>query len=106
MAIAHMALWPFGPGELKRQRTTQKTKIRLSNMNSTKKTGENCRFLSNNSKTVNNIRNLKWGKNDQHSKVYIPCNFEVNLIAHLGVIVLFSSNFQNFNTFRPLFKKL
>jgi hypothetical protein len=33
--------------------------------------------LGNNSKTVNNI------KNDQHSKVYLPCNFEVNLITHL-----------------------
>jgi hypothetical protein len=43
------------------------------------------RFLGNNSKTVNNIRNLTWGKNDQHSKIYIPCNFEVNLITHLGV---------------------
>jgi hypothetical protein len=42
--------------------------------------------LGNNSKTVNNIKNLTWGKNDQ------PCNFEVNLITHLGVIALFSSN--------------
>ena len=41
--------------------------------------------LGNNSKTVNNIKNLTWGKNDQHSKIYLPCNFEVNLIAHLGV---------------------
>ena len=48
--------------------------------------------LVNNSKTVNNIKNLIWGKNDQHIKIYIPCNFEVNLIAHLGVIALFSSN--------------
>jgi hypothetical protein len=24
-------------------------------------------------------------------KIYIPCNFEVNLISHLGVIALFSS---------------
>ena len=49
--------------------------------------------LGNNSKTVNNIKNLTWGKNDQHSKIYLPCNFEVNLIAHLGVIALFSSIF-------------
>jgi hypothetical protein len=42
--------------------------------------------LGNNSKTVNNI------KNDQHSKIYLLCNFEVNLITHLGVIALFSSN--------------
>jgi hypothetical protein len=48
--------------------------------------------LDNNPKTVNNIKNLTWGKNDQHSKIYIPCNFEVNLITHLGVNVLFSSN--------------
>jgi hypothetical protein len=25
-------------------------------------------------------------KNVQHVKIYIPCNFEVNLITHLGVI--------------------
>jgi hypothetical protein len=42
--------------------------------------------FGNNSKTVNNIKNLTWGKND------LPCNFEVNLITHLGVIALFSSN--------------
>ena len=44
------------------------------------------------SKTVSNIKNLTWGKNDQHIKIYLPCNFEVNLITHLGVIALFSSN--------------
>jgi E3 ubiquitin-protein ligase DOA10 len=59
-----------------------------------------------NSKTVNNIKNLTCNKNDQNSKIYLPCNFEVNLITHLGVIALFSSNFQNFNTFLPLFQKL
>ena len=48
--------------------------------------------LGNNSKTVNNIKNLTWGKNDQHIKIYLPCNFEVNLITHLGVIALFSLN--------------
>ena len=48
--------------------------------------------FGNNSKTVNNIKNLTWGKNDQHIKIYLPCNFEVNLITHLGVIALFSSN--------------
>jgi hypothetical protein len=41
-----------------------------------------------------------------HIKIYPPCNFEVNPITHFGVISLFSSNFQNFNTFRPLFQKL
>jgi hypothetical protein len=48
--------------------------------------------LSNNSKTVNNIKNLIWGKNDQHIKIYLSCNFEVNLNTHLGVIALYSSN--------------
>ena len=65
--------------------------------------------LGNNSKTVNNIKNMTLGKIDQHSKIYLPCNFEVNLITHFGVISLFSSNFQNFqnfNTFHPLFQKL
>jgi hypothetical protein len=60
--------------------------------------------LGNNSNTVNNIRNLTSGKNYQHSKIYLPCIFKVNLITHLGVVALFSSNFQNFNTFRPLFQ--
>ena len=48
--------------------------------------------FGNNSKTVSNIKNLTWGKNDQHIKIYLPCNFEVNLNTHLGVIALFSSN--------------
>jgi hypothetical protein len=38
--------------------------------------------LGNNSKTVNNIKNLTRGKNDQHIKIYPPCNFEVNPITH------------------------
>jgi hypothetical protein len=38
----------------------------------------------------------------RHIKIYLPCNFEVNPITHFGVISLFSSHFQNFNTFRPL----
>jgi hypothetical protein len=37
--------------------------------------------LGNNSKSVNNIKNPTWGKNDQHSKIYLPCSFEVNLIT-------------------------
>ena len=49
-------------------------------------------IFGNNSKTVNNIKNLTYGKNDQHIKIYLPCNFEVNLITHLGVVALFSSN--------------
>jgi hypothetical protein len=32
--------------------------------------------------------------------------FKVNLITHLEVIALFSSNFKNVNTFHPLFQKL
>jgi hypothetical protein len=40
--------------------------------------------FGNNSKTVSNIKNLTRGKNDQHIKIYLPCNFEVNLITHLG----------------------
>jgi hypothetical protein len=32
--------------------------------------------LGNNSKTVNNIKNLTWDKNDQHIKIYLPWNFE------------------------------
>ena len=52
--------------------------------------------LGNNSKTVNNIKNLIWDKNDQHIKIYLPCNFEVNPNTHFGVVVLFSSNFQKF----------
>jgi hypothetical protein len=47
--------------------------------------------LCNISKSVNNIKNLTRSKNDQHSKIYQPCNFEVNLITHLGVVALFSS---------------
>jgi hypothetical protein len=33
-------------------------------------------------------------ENDQHSKIYLPCNFEVNLITHLRVIALFTSIFS------------
>ena len=64
-------------------------------------------FVGNNSKTVNNISNLTTGINDQHSKIYLPCNFEVNLITHLGVIDLFSSNLKKkINTFRLIYQKL
>ena len=35
---------------------------------------------------------VSWNcKHVQHVKIYLPCNFEVNLITHLGVIALFSS---------------
>ena len=52
--------------------------------------------LGNISKTVNNIKNLTWDKKDQHIKIYIPCNFEVNLISHLGVIAPFFIKFVKF----------
>ena len=42
----------------------------------------------------------------EHVKIYLACNFKVNLIPHLEVIALFSSNFKNVNTFHPLFQKL
>jgi hypothetical protein len=42
--------------------------------------------------------------NCKNVQIYLPCNFEVNLITHFGVIALFSSNFQNFNTFHPFLK--
>ena len=44
----------------------------------------------------------------QHVKIYLACNFKVNLITgtHLEVIALFSSNFKNVNTFHPLFQQL
>jgi hypothetical protein len=41
------------------------------------------KVLGNNSKIVNNIKNLICDKNDQHSKIYLPCSFEVYLITHL-----------------------
>ena len=28
-------------------------------------------------------------KNVHHVEIYLPCNFEVNLITHLGVLALF-----------------
>ena len=36
-------------------------------------------------------------KHVQHVKIYLACNFKVNLITHLEVIALFSSNFKNVN---------
>jgi hypothetical protein len=41
-------------------------------------------------------------KHVQHVKIYLACNYKVNLITHLEVIALFSSNFKNVNTFRIL----
>ena len=45
-------------------------------------------------------------KHVQHVKINLAYNFKVNLITHLEVIALFSSIFQNVNTFHPLFQKL
>ena len=45
-------------------------------------------------------------KHVQHVKICLPCNFEVNPVTHFGVISLFSSNFQHFNTFGPLLAHL
>ena len=45
-------------------------------------------------------------KHVQHIKIYLTCNFKVNLITHLEVIALFPSNFKNVNTCHPLFQKL
>ena len=61
--------------------------------------------LGNNSKTVNNIKNLTRDKNDQHSKIYLPCSFEVNLITHLWVIALFFIKFFKFWYFSSYISK-
>ena len=50
--------------------------------------------LGNNWKIIDNIKNLTWGKNDQHRKISLLWNFEVNLITHLRVIALFSSTLK------------
>jgi hypothetical protein len=67
------------------------------------KTYGKIQVLGNNSKTVNNIKNLTGIKMISTSR---STNFEVSLITHLGVIALFSSNLSNFNTFRLIFQKL
>jgi hypothetical protein len=41
-----------------------------------------------------------------NQKKELSYNFKVNLITHLEVIALFSSNLIFFNTFHPLFQKL
>ena len=40
-------------------------------------------------------------KHVQHVKIYLPCNFEVNLITHLGVIALCSSHLKKKNNTFP-----
>jgi hypothetical protein len=59
--------------------------------------------------TLNYKRQMvSWNcKHVQHVKIYLPCNFEMNLITYLGVIALFSSIFYIFFlTFRLVFQKL
>jgi hypothetical protein len=53
----------------------------------------------------NNMLSLN-SKHVQHVKIYLTCNLRVNLITHLEVIALFSSNLKNVNTFHPLFQQL
>jgi hypothetical protein len=55
----------------------------------------------NNSKTVNNIKNLTWSKNDQHSKIYIPCNFEVNYTLYKNAGFWLVNSRDIFYKFRP-----
>jgi hypothetical protein len=43
-------------------------------------------------------------KHVQLVKIYMPCNFEVNLITHLGVIALFHYFLFNLNIFVWYFK--
>ena len=44
-------------------------------------------------------------KHVQYVKIYIPCNFEVNLSTHLGVVALFKLFFSsNFNIFHLIFQ--
>ena len=46
-------------------------------------------------------------KNVHHVEIYLPCNFEVNLITHLGGIALFFHQIKKkINTFRLIFQKL
>jgi hypothetical protein len=50
--------------------------------------------LGNNSKTVNNIKNLIWGKNDQHIKIYLPwCTASPDTILKLDTLVMIQTKF-------------
>jgi hypothetical protein len=42
--------------------------------------------LGNNSKTVNNIKNLTWSENDQHSKIYLPWTPSDGNSSHSGQV--------------------
>jgi hypothetical protein len=45
------------------------------------------------------------GKNVHHVEVYLSCNFEVNLITHLGVLALFASNLKKKKYFSSYISK-
>ena len=45
-------------------------------------------------------------KDVQHIKIYPPCNFEVNLITHFGVISLFHQLFFLFYYFSSYISKI
>ena len=46
-------------------------------------------------------------KNVYNVEIYVPTlPFLSKSLTHFGVIALFSSNFLNFNSFRPLFQNL
>jgi hypothetical protein len=45
-------------------------------------------------------------KHVQHVKIYMPCNFEINLITRLGVVALFSLFIFKFKHFCLIFQKL
>ena len=46
-------------------------------------------------------------KNVHHVDIYLPCNFEVNMITHLGALALFFIKLKKkINTFRQIFQKL
>ena len=61
--------------------------------------------FGNNSKTVNNIRNLTVVKMISTARSNYPEILKKIWLLILGVIALFSSNFQNVNTFHFLFQK-
>ena len=44
-------------------------------------------------------------KNVHHVEIYLPCNCEVNLITHLGVLALFSTNLKKIKILFVLYLK-
>ena len=60
--------------------------------------------FGNNSKTVNNIRNLTWVKMISTGRSNYPEILKKIWLPILELLPFFSSNFQNFNTFRFYFK--